>query len=93
MELKSRSVLGLSPKISVVGGLPFHDVSFQDTIEIIDIMVTRRDPSYIVTANLDFLVAASISNEHHRILYNADLVVADGMPVLWLARLLGCGLQ
>lgn len=70
-------------------GIPFCDVSFEDTIEWIRQQVHSRRPSYIATANMDFLMQAWRDPERQRILLEADLVVADGMPIVWLSRTLG----
>lgn len=66
----------------VLFGVPFHNVTFEETIEWIQDRVRRRQPSYIVTANVDFLMQAWNDPELQRILIEADLVVADGMPVV-----------
>jgi len=43
----------------------------------------------VATANLDFLAIASVDREFRAVLGRSGLVLADGMPVLWLSRLLG----
>jgi N-acetylglucosaminyldiphosphoundecaprenol N-acetyl-beta-D-mannosaminyltransferase len=41
----------------------------------------------VVTVNLDFMRLADRDPEYRRILNQADLAVADGMPIVWLSRL------
>lgn len=41
----------------------------------------------VVTVNIDFLRAARADAEFRQIINDADLAVADGMPVVWLSRL------
>ena len=70
-------------------GVPFDPVTIVETIDRIDAMVASRRCHYIVTANVDFLVQARQDVELRRILLDADLVLCDGMPVLWASRWLG----
>jgi N-acetylglucosaminyldiphosphoundecaprenol N-acetyl-beta-D-mannosaminyltransferase len=50
-------------------------------------------PHQIVTVNLDFLYLADRDLEFRATINEADLVVPDGMPVVWLSRLLGSPLR
>jgi len=52
-------------------------------------MVASRQPHYLVTANVDFVVQAQSDIELRRIFADADLVLCDGTPLLWVSRLLG----
>lgn len=70
-------------------GVPFDRVSAQETIARVDAMIASRQPHYIVTANVDFLVQAHRDVELRRILLEADLVLCDGTPLVWASRLLG----
>jgi N-acetylglucosaminyldiphosphoundecaprenol N-acetyl-beta-D-mannosaminyltransferase len=47
--------------------------------------VTRQ----VVTVNLDFLAIAARQEQFRETINRADLAVADGMPLIWLSRLLG----
>jgi N-acetylglucosaminyldiphosphoundecaprenol N-acetyl-beta-D-mannosaminyltransferase len=74
-------------------GIPIHNVTFDEALERVSQMVERsRDTGaayQIATVNTDFLVNATGDAELHRILQNADLCYADGMPVVWASKLLG----
>jgi N-acetylglucosaminyldiphosphoundecaprenol N-acetyl-beta-D-mannosaminyltransferase len=70
-------------------GVAFDNVTIEDTLSLIEQMVLSRQPHYLVTANVDFLVQAQHDVELRRILLNAHLVLCDGTPLLWLSRLLG----
>jgi len=86
--------MGRSPASTVVIlGIPFSNVSFADTIEWTRQRVLSKRPAYIATANMDFIMQAWLDPELHRILLEADLVVADGIPIVWLSRLMGPGLK
>ncbi|MDX1934492.1 MAG: WecB/TagA/CpsF family glycosyltransferase [Capsulimonadales bacterium] len=71
-----------------VGDTDFHNVTMEESVRIIVEMATSGEKGqYVCTGNLDHLLLLE-SNELFRTIYaNADLVVADGMPVVWLSRL------
>ncbi|MBS0656938.1 MAG: WecB/TagA/CpsF family glycosyltransferase [Verrucomicrobia bacterium] len=70
-------------------GVPFDNVTRQQVLARVDAMVQSRRPHYIATANVDFLVQALEDIELRRILFDADLVVCDGTPLLWASSWLG----
>ena len=70
-------------------GVPFDPVTTPQTIELIADMVASRRPHYAVTANVDFVVQAQGDVELRRILFDAHLVLCDGMPLVWASRFLG----
>ena len=76
------------PPIAILG-VPFDNITTAETIETIDRMVASRQPHYLVTANVDFLVQAQEDVELRRILFDAHLVLCDGTPLVWASRLLG----
>jgi len=72
--------------------VPFDCVTMEDTLGRIGGMIASRQPSFIATANVDFLVQARKDRELHSLLHRADMVVCDGTPLVWLSRMLGRGL-
>ena len=52
-------------------------------------MIATRRPHFLATANVDFLVQSMHDVELRRILSDADLVLCDGMPLVWASHLLG----
>jgi len=77
----------LSPVIIL--GIPFHNVTFDETVAWARDRIRSRKPGYIATANIDFVMQARRDPELQRILLEADLVVADGIPIVWLSSWLG----
>jgi N-acetylglucosaminyldiphosphoundecaprenol N-acetyl-beta-D-mannosaminyltransferase len=77
-----------TPPIAILG-VPFDNVTTAETIEAIHRMVESRQPHYLVTANVDFLVQAQEDVELRRILFDAHLVLCDGTPLVWASQLLG----
>ena len=76
------------PPLAILG-VPFDNVTATETIAAIDSMIASRQPHYLVTANVDFLVQAQEDVELRRILFDAHLVLCDGTPLVWASRLLG----
>ncbi len=72
--------------------MPFDAVDFAETVDCLVAMAQGDRPTYAVTANVDHVVRFRSSPEIRDIYARADLVVADGMPVIWASRLLGASL-
>lgn len=70
-------------------GIPFDAVNSSEAVDCIARMIASGRPHYPVTANVDFTVQALADVELRRILAEADLVLCDGMPLVWASRLLG----
>lgn len=70
-------------------GVPFDCVTMQDAVRLIEEMVESRRPHFLATANVDFVVQALEDDELRRILFDANLVVCDGTPLVWASRWLG----
>jgi N-acetylglucosaminyldiphosphoundecaprenol N-acetyl-beta-D-mannosaminyltransferase len=81
------------PAAQVILGIPFNNVTFAEAVEWVHQRILSRKPGYIATANLDFVKLAWEDPELQRILLEADLVVADGFPIVWLSRLFGPALK
>jgi len=77
------------PATVVVLGIPFHNVTFEETVAWARDRIKSRRPGYIATANIDFIMQSRRDPEMQRILLEADLVVADGIPIVWLSNWLG----
>lgn len=78
-----------SPRTGFLLGLPFHVVDMERAIARCVAIVDNKAPGYVVTANVDFVAQAQTDARLRRIVFDADLVVADGMPLIWLSRIFG----
>ena len=76
------------PPIAILG-VPFDKATLQGALRCMAGMIASRQPHYIATANVDFVVQAMRDVELRRILADADLVLCDGMPLVWASRFLG----
>ena len=70
-------------------GVPFDNVTTEETAKVAELMISSGHAHCIATANVDFLVQARKDVDLRRILFDADLVVCDGMPLVWASKLLG----
>lgn len=73
--------------IAFLLGLPFNVITMDETIEDAVNFVEARTPSYIITANADFIAQAYQNKPLRDILFHADRAVCDGMPLVWLSRI------
>ena len=74
-------------------GLPFDAVDIAQAANKIRAAIDGNKRCFLSTPNLNFLIACRSDPEFRASVVNSDLVVADGMPIVWLARLLGIPIQ
>jgi len=92
-----------STNCSVMLGIPVDHVNMTDALERIMTMVDEYEVDgknrLVATANVDFIVNShdnkqeKIAEELRSTLRNADMVTADGMPLVWLSQMLGRPLE
>ena len=73
-------------------GLPLDHVTLDQAVSRIEQMIVEQGTHQVATANLDFWIKSNADSHLHRIIAGCDLVVADGMPLVWASRLLGAPL-
>ena len=81
------------PPLTVLLGLPFHDLTLAETLVFCAQTMRGRQCRYLVTANVDFTTQAYDDADLKKIVFFADRVVCDGMPLVWLSRVLGYPLR
>ena len=69
--------------------MPIDHVDLATAAGRLGTALTTGEQVQVATVNLDFLVRAQRHAELLAVLRRTDLNVADGMPVVWLSRLLG----
>lgn len=74
-------------------GLPFDAVNMNDVIRIVRSAAGQRAACFISTPNLNFLIGCLADRQFRQSVINSDLSIADGMPLVWIARLLGIPIQ
>jgi hypothetical protein len=72
-----------------VGDVPFSRVTMQETTSLILLMIQKSNvPHHVVTGNLDHLYRLQSDPEFKCSYEAASLVLADGMPIVWLSKIL-----
>lgn len=70
-------------------GVPVDAINFSTLMHAVDTATRRPIPFLVSTPNVNFLVK-SLSNAGFReSILTSDLCLADGMPLIWIAKLLG----
>ncbi|HEY4028033.1 MAG TPA: WecB/TagA/CpsF family glycosyltransferase [Candidatus Dormibacteraeota bacterium] len=72
-----------------VGGVPIDRLDMTGAMALLRDALAEGRQVQVATVNLDFLVRARRHPELRAVLTRSELNVADGMPVVWLSRLLG----
>jgi len=70
-------------------GLPFDAIDLTEGLRLVRTAVVSRTPFFFSTPNLNFVVACQKDADFRTSVINSELSVADGMPIVWIARLLG----
>lgn len=86
-------MLNASCSTVAVLGVPFHNVTMDETIAMIEQQIREGGFHQIATANVDFLKNAMQDERLREILCSCDMIVPDGMPVVWMSKMLGTPLK
>lgn len=76
-----------------VFGMPIDNVTLDEAAALIEHAVETRERLSFVTPNVNWMVRALNEPRAMRQIIRADLSLADGWPVVWLARKLGMPLK
>ncbi len=72
-----------------IAGVTFHAVSEAECVSLVFLELGNGQGGWIVTANLDHLRRCQGGSDYAELISKADLVVADGMPIVWASSLQG----
>jgi len=70
-------------------GLPIDATDVKGSQLRIEQAVAQRKRCFLTTPNLNFLIASLSDVAFRESVINSDWVTADGMPLVWLAKMLG----
>ena len=73
--------------------LNFANLDLNEAAEKITQLANEAKTSWVVTPNSDHVLRAKKDSKFKKIAQEADLLVADGMPIVWASRLLGQALK
>lgn len=84
-----KSINVFSRDVYCVLGLPFDRVTLDNAIEIVNLAIDSKNTCFLSTPNLNFTIASQIDPVFFQSVIDSDLTVADGMPLIWVAKILG----
>jgi N-acetylglucosaminyldiphosphoundecaprenol N-acetyl-beta-D-mannosaminyltransferase len=79
----------LSREVYCILGMPIDAVQMPAVMQTIAAAAARAVPFVISTPNINYLVRAQTDPEFSESVLLSDLCPADGMPIVWIARLMG----
>jgi N-acetylglucosaminyldiphosphoundecaprenol N-acetyl-beta-D-mannosaminyltransferase len=79
----------LSREVYCILGMPIDAIEMPEVIQNIEMAAANAVPFVISTPNINFLVNSQNDPEFRESLLLSDLCPADGMPIVWIARLMG----
>jgi N-acetylglucosaminyldiphosphoundecaprenol N-acetyl-beta-D-mannosaminyltransferase len=86
-------MLDVSCSTVAVLGIPFHNVTLDETVALIEAHIREGGFHQVATANVDFLRNALQDENLRNILCSCEMIVPDGMPVVWMSQLIGTPLK
>lgn len=69
-------------------GLPVDVLGMDAAVARVYSAIDNNDPCFISTPNLNFLIASQKDKCFRQSIINSDLSLADGLPLVWIAKLL-----
>lgn len=73
----------------LIGNTWVDNVTMSEAIAEVDRIILRRRPATVVTPNVDHVVRMTNDPAFAQIVATADLVLPDGLPLVWASHLLG----
>ena len=64
-----------------------NNVTLDETLDEIDELIHKRKKSYIVAINVDVVMKMESDDYLRRITNEADMVLVDGKPLIWISKL------
>ncbi len=79
-------------QLLTLGHARIHRYTFAEAIERIMALTVDGGGCLVITPNADHVVRLEKDRDYQKIIASADVVLADGMPLVWASRLLGAPL-
>jgi exopolysaccharide biosynthesis WecB/TagA/CpsF family protein len=64
------------------------NVTMNEAVSEIDKIVNNKGYHYVVTPNVDHIIKLENDTEFKKVYENADLILTDGKPLIWISRIL-----
>lgn len=68
--------------------IAIDNITMEEAVREIENLILNKKPSYVVTPNVDHIVKLEKDEEFKEVYQNADLVLTDGMPLIWISKIL-----
>ena len=81
--------MDLSRNVVCIMGLPFDVIAMHEAVAQVRKAARQRVPFLVATPNLNFAVTARADESFRNSVMRSQLCLADGMPIVWISRLLG----
>jgi len=78
-----------SRNVHSILGLPFDMLNQQQAQDAVLSAIDNKQRCFLTTPNLNFLITAQDDAAFYQSVIDSDINIADGMPIVWLAKLLG----
>ncbi len=76
-------------KVYCLLGLPFDAMDMTEVVRHLRQAARERRPCFLSTPNLTFLIGCRADSRFRDSVIHSDLSIADGMPLVWIAKFLG----
>lgn len=67
--------------------ISIDNVTMKEALKEIDRLIRLQKNSYVVTPNVDHIVKLEKDKELQEVYDNADLILTDGQPLVWISKL------
>ncbi|EOU1110678.1 WecB/TagA/CpsF family glycosyltransferase [Clostridium perfringens] len=65
------------------------NLTMNEALDRAEELIIKKKPSYVVTPNVDHIVKLEDDKEFQDVYKNADLILTDGMPLIWISKIKG----
>ena len=63
------------------------NLTMNEAVQKIEQLILSKKPSYVVTPNVDHIVKLEKDKEFQEVYKEADLILTDGMPLIWISKI------
>jgi len=84
---------GSSAEKVTLFGVPVDNLTLAETVDRIEAMIKAGPTHQHVVVNVDKIVKLQNDEQLRAAILDCDLINADGQPIVWAARLIGCPLK
>lgn len=69
------------------------NLTMEEALQEINKLITQNKTAYVVTPNVDHIVQLERGGELCEVYKNADLILTDGKPLIWISKLYGAPIK